>query len=105
MSCRVVRHNKYHWHNTRLLVLTHESFMIMKQKSKNLKEIRLKIPHEEIKGLTVSLHTSSHELVIHLEMQADLRITCVGTREQIIDALKVFYQARKGESLAIYGVR
>ena len=77
----------------------------MKQKSKTLKEIRLKIPHEEIKGLTVSLHTSSNELVVHLDMQADLRITCVGTREQIIDALKVFYQARKGESMIIYGVR
>ena len=79
--------------------------MMLKQKSRALKEIRLKTPYEEIKGLTVSLHTSSHELVVHLEMQADLRITCVGTREQIIDTLKVFYQARKGESLPIYGVR
>ena len=70
-----------------------------------MKEIRLKIPHEEIKGLTVSLHKRSNELVVHLEMQADLRITCEKTREQIIDALKVFYQARKGESVPIYGVR
>ena len=105
MSCRVITHNKYHWHNTRLLVITHESLMIMKQKSKNIKEIRHKIPHEEIKGLTVSLHKRSNELVVHLEMQADLRITCEKTREQIIDALKVFYQARKGESVPIYGVR
>ena len=65
--------------------------MIMKQKSKAMKEIRLKIPHEEIKGLTVSLHQKSNELVVHLEMQADLRLTCAETREQIIDALKVFY--------------
>ena len=42
--------------------------MIMKQKSKAMKEIRLKIPHEEIKGLTVSLHQKSNELVVHLEM-------------------------------------
>ena len=74
LRCPVWRYNKYGWRNTRLLVLTQSSFIIMKQKNKNEKEIRLRNGYEDMKGLTISLHKASEELVCHFDMQADVRL-------------------------------
>ena len=46
----------------------------MKQKNKNEKEIRLRNGYEDMKGLTISLHKASEELVCHFDMQADVRL-------------------------------
>ena len=78
--------------------------MIIKQKSK-AKEIRLRFAYGELKGLTVSLHSTSHELVCHLEMQADLRMTAEGCRKEIVDTIKMFYVTKVRNNLPIYGVR
>ena len=59
LRCPVWRYNKYGWRNTRLLVLTQDSFIIMKQKSKTSKEIRLRNGYEDLKGATISLHRGS----------------------------------------------
>ena len=67
LSCKVIRYNKYGWKNTRFLALTQDSILMMKQKNKTQKELRLKLVLESLKGLTISLHPSSSEMVIHGE--------------------------------------
>ena len=103
-SCPILRYNKYGWRNCRLLVLTQETLIILKQKSK-AKEVRLRLSYSELKGLTISLHIDSSELVFHLEMQADLRISCLDARKEIVDTVKMFYATKTRENLPIYGVR
>ena len=39
------------------------------------KELRLKLTLDSIKGVTLSLHPGSQELVIHCEIQPDLRLS------------------------------
>jgi len=105
LSAPVVRYNKYGWRNTRLLVLTQDSLLILKQKSKKKKELRLKRKYEEMVGLTISLHRESHEFVCHYQMQADLRIKAKGVRKELVDTIKMFYAAKTRENLPIFGVR
>ena len=104
LSCPIIRYNKYGWRNARLLVLTQDTLIIIKQKKK-VKEIRLRIAYTELKGLTISLHTGSHEVVAHLEMQADVRLACHGARKHIVDTIKMFYATKTRDNLPIYGVR
>jgi hypothetical protein len=103
-SCPILRYNKYGWRNCRLLVLTQETLIVLKQRSKS-KEVRLRIRYGELKGLTISLHSDSSELVFHLEMQADLRLSCLDARKEIVDTVKMFYATKTRENLPIYGVR
>ena len=105
LSCKVIRHNKYGWKNTRFLALTQESILIMKQKNKTQKELRLKLLLESLKGLTISLHPGSSEMVIHCEFQTDIRIAIGPHRQQIVDTIKMFYANKKRDNLAVYGVR
>ena len=55
LSVPVLRYNKYGWRNTRLLVLTETSLMMVKQRSK-MKELRKRVSFDEMVGLTISLH-------------------------------------------------
>ena len=75
-SCPVLRYNRYGWRNYRILVLTQETIIILKKKKKAQKEVRLRINYTELKGVTISLHIDSTEMVCHVEMAADLRISC-----------------------------
>ena len=70
-----------------------------------MKEIRLRIAYLNLKGLTISLHTGSHELVAHAEMQADVRLACPGARKTIVDTVKMFYANKTRDNLPIFGVR
>jgi len=58
-----------------------------------------------LKGLTISLHTGSEELVIHLDMHADIRLACANSRKIVVDTIKMFYATRTRDNLPIYGVR
>ena len=71
----IVRYNKYGWKNIRTLILTQDNIMILKQKNKAKKELRLKVTYQSLKGVTISLHANSIEFVLHLEMQADVRVS------------------------------
>ena len=77
----------------------------MKQKNKTQKELRLKLLLESLKGLTISLHPGSSEMVIHCEFQTDIRIAIGPHRQQIVDTIKMFYANKKRDNLAVYGVR
>lgn len=91
LSCPVIRYNKYGWRNTRLLVLTQETLIIIKQKNSKAKEVRLRLAYLNLKGLTISLNAGSEELVIHVEMHADIRLACSDSRKVIVDTIKMFY--------------
>ena len=105
LCCKVIRYNKYGWKNTRFLTLTQEGILILKQKNKTQKELRLRLPLESLKGLTLSLHPASSEMVLHCEQAQDIRITVYEHRQQIIDTIKMFYAKKKLDNLSIYGVR
>jgi hypothetical protein len=38
-------------------------------------------------------------------MQADLRLSCLDARKEIVDTVKMFYATKTRENLPIYGVR
>ena len=101
----IIRVNKYGWRNSRVLVLTHDSLLVLKQKSKRSKEVRLRRGYEELLGLTISLHRDSHELVCHCHMQADVRMSSRGARKELVDTIKMFYATKTRQNLPIYGVR
>lgn len=65
----------------------------------------MKLLLESLKGLTISLHPGSSEMVIHCEFHPDVRISLDQHRPQIVDTIKMFYASKKRENLAIYGVR
>ena len=67
LSVRVIKYNKYFFKNTRFLTLTQENILIVKQKNKTQKELRLKLALDSLKGITISLHPNSSEMVIHAE--------------------------------------
>ena len=69
------------------------------------KELRLKLTLDSLKGMTISLHPGSQELVIHCEIQQDLRLSIEEHRSQILDTVKMLYASKKRDNLAIYGVR
>ena len=100
----ILRYNKYGWRNMRLLVLTQQSLLILKQRSKK-KEVRLRTSYEEMEGLTFGLHQNSHEFVLHIQRQADLRFKCQGTRKVIIETIQMVYATNTCSNLPIYGVR
>lgn len=77
----------------------------MKQKDKRRKEVRLRVNYGELKGLTISLHQDSHEVVCHLQMHADIRMSCQGSRKEIVDTIKLFYATKTRDNLPVYGVR
>ena len=77
-SCKVVKYNQYGWRNTRTLVMTQESFMLLKNKCKDL---RRKILITQIIGLTMSYHHESSEMVIHVIREPDIRIVSPGFRK------------------------
>ena len=87
------------------MTLTQEGILILKQKNKTQKELRLRLPLESLKGLTLSLHPASSEMVLHCEQAQDVRITVYEHRQQIIDTIKMFYAKKKLDNLCIYGVR
>ena len=78
---------------------------MVKQKQKQLKEVRLRVGYEQLLGMTISLHTDSNELVIHLQVAADIRLSCESVRKEIVDALKTFYLQKMRKNLPVYGVR
>ena len=86
-------------------MLTQETLIIIKQKNSKVKEIRLRIAYLNLKGLTISLHTGSHELVVHLDMQADVRLASPDARKTLVDTIKMFYANKTRDNLPIFGVR
>jgi len=78
LASPVLTYNKYGWRNSRLLVLTQESLLLIKKRSKK-KEVRLRTGYDEMLGLTISLNGASNELVCHYQMQSDRRFKCKGT--------------------------
>ena len=70
-----------------------------------MKDIRLRIAYADLKGLTISLHNGSEELVCHLDMHADIRLACQSSRKVIVDTIKMFYANITRDNLPIYGVR
>jgi hypothetical protein len=105
LSCPVVRYNKYGWRNLRTLVLTQDTIVILKQRSKTAQEVRLRIGYDELKGLTISCHADSTEVVCHVQHAADLRMSCHGARKAVIDTIKMFYANKTRDNLPCYGVR
>ena len=105
MSCPIVRYNKYGWRNARLLVLTQDTLIVIKQKNSKVKEIRLRIAYLNLKGLTISLHTGCNELVVHVDMQADIRFASPDARKILVDTIKMFYANKTRDNLPIFGVR
>lgn len=105
LSCPILRYNKYGWRNTRVLVLTQSTIQILKQKDRKRKETRLRVNYSELKGLTISLHQDSHEVVCHLNMLADIRMKCQGSSKEIVDSIKLFYATKTRDNLPIFGVR
>lgn len=104
-SCPIIRFNKYGWRNARILILSQDHIYVLKQKNRVKKEVRLRVAYQELRGLTISLHTDSHEIVAHLEVQSDLRISCQGARKDIVDTIKMFYVQKARSNLPIFGVR
>ena len=88
-------------------MLTQDHLLIFKQKHKNKKEMRLKIPYKLIRGITISLHANSAEWVLHLDMQADLRIAMQNneSKRRVIDTIKMLNATKAKQNLPIFGVR
>lgn len=101
-SCVIVKYNQYGWRNTRTLLATQESIMLLKNKDRDL---RRKLAIEQVEGLTMSYHHESSEMVIHVREEPDIRIVSPGYRSQIIDTIKMFYLTKTRFNLPIYGVR
>ena len=105
LSCNIIRYNKYGWKNVRTLCLTQENIMVLKRLNKSRKELRLKVPYHEVKGVTISLHANSNEIVCHLDMQADIRMAQEQHKKHIVDTIKLFYATKTHLNLPVYGVR
>ena len=67
--------------------------------------MRLRVFYEQLLGLTISLHADSNEIVVHLQVSADIRLSCPNVRKEIVDTIKTFYLQRTLSNLPIYGVR
>jgi len=76
--------------------------MLLKNKHKDL---RRKVAITSVAGLTMSYHHESHEMIIHVTREPDIRIVSPGYRKQIMDTLKMFYATKTRSNLPIYGVR
>ena len=109
LSCEVIKYNKFGWRNERTLVLTHESLIILKNRRRqNTFEMRLKASIAKLKGISISLHENSTEMVCHSDPQRpDLRLSLfsVTQRRQIIDTIKLFYSAATRENICVFAVR
>jgi tmRNA-binding protein len=77
-SCKIVKYNQYGWRNERTLVMTQESLMLLKKKCKDL---RRKVAISSLMGLTLSYHHESHEMIIHIIREPDIRLVSPGHRK------------------------
>ena len=101
-SCVIDKYNPYGWRNRRTLLMTQQSIMLLNNKNKDL---RRKVEIAKVEAVTVSLHPSSFEMVVHIKQEPDIRIISQSFRKQLVDTLKMFYATLTKKNLPIYGVR
>lgn len=63
-SCPIIKYNQYGWRNKRTFCLTQQSFLLLKNKCKDL---RRTVPLASLLGVTVSYHAESSEFVVHIK--------------------------------------